>query len=124
MKILIADDEPGVRDTLKLLLETRGHSVAVAVNGEDAVNTAVQSPPDVILMDVRMPVMDGITATRLLRARPETEGVPVICVSGYLGEGPWQRDALEAGCSECLPKPLEWSRVEELLVHLGGGGKH
>lgn len=118
MKILIADDEADVRNTLKMLLEMRGHSVDVAENGQVAVDMAAQSPPDVILMDVRMPVMDGITATRLLRTRPETESVPVICVSGYLDEGQSVADAFKAGCFDCLPKPLEWRRFEELLAQL------
>jgi CheY-like chemotaxis protein len=118
MKILIADDEPDVRSTLKMLLETRGHSVRVAENGQHAIDVAVEDPPDVILMDIRMPVMDGITATRHLRSRPETEAVPVICVSGYLGENHCMADAFAAGCLECLPKPLEWRRFEELLAEL------
>jgi CheY-like chemotaxis protein len=118
MKILITDDQPDLRDTLKMLLELRGHSVDVAVNGEDAVSMAVQSPPDVILMDLHMPVMDGITATRLLRARPETQTVPIIGVSGFLGQERWERDAFDAGCTECLPKPLELKKFEELLERL------
>jgi CheY-like chemotaxis protein len=125
MKILIAEDQPDVRDTLKMLLETRGHSVNVAANGEEAVNMAVQSPPDVILMDLQMPVMDGITATRLLRTQPETEGVPVIGLSAYLGDAAWQRGAFDAGCIECLSKPLEWRKFEELLENLQRElGKH
>src|SRR5690349_19229086 len=66
MHILIADDEPDLRDTLKLLLELRGHRISLAVDGQDAVNIATETRPDVVLMDVRMPVMDGVTATRLL----------------------------------------------------------
>ena len=120
MKILIADDEPDLRETLKLLLEIRGHNVLLAANGEEAVNMATQERPHVILMDVRMPVMDGITATRLLRGRPETASLPVICASGYLGERYLGLDALQAGCVECLPKPIEWKKLEELLERLGG----
>jgi CheY-like chemotaxis protein len=122
MKILIADDEPDLRETLKLLLEIRGHSISLAANGEEAVNMATREPPDVILMDVRMPVMDGITATRLLRDRPETASIPVICASGYLGERYMGIDALQAGCVECLPKPIEWKKLEDLLERLGAGG--
>jgi CheY-like chemotaxis protein len=124
MKILIADDEPDVRSTLKMLLETRGHSVNTAENGREAVDAAVESPPDVILMDIRMPVMDGITATRLLRAHPETQAVPVICVSAYLAEGQSVEDAFKAGCFACLPKPLEWRKFEELLAQLQKQGPH
>ena len=118
MKILVADDEPDIRDTMRILLELRGHSVEVAENGQVAVNTAVKSPPDLILMDIRMPVLDGLAATRLLRARPETAAVPIICVSGYLGDGRSLDDAWKAGCFECLPKPLEWTKFEQLLKRL------
>jgi CheY-like chemotaxis protein len=118
MRVLIADDEPDLRETLKLLLETRGHTVVCAKDGRDAVDTAIQTRPDVIVMDVRMPVMDGITATRLLRTRPEMQSVPVICTSGYL-EGEYSvRQALAAGCVECLPKPMEWKKLEQLLERL------
>jgi CheY-like chemotaxis protein len=115
MHILIADDEPDLRETLKLLLQMRGHTVSLAANGQGAVSTAARTKPDVIVMDVRMPVMDGITATRLLRAQPETEAIPVICTSGYL-EGEYSaRQAFVAGCVECLPKPMEWKKLEQLL---------
>ena len=118
MKILIAEDQRDVGEMLKMLLETRGHSVNVAVNGEEAVNMAIRNPPDVVLMDLQMPVMDGITATRLLRTRPETEKVPVIGLSAYLGDAAWQKGAFEAGCIECLSKPLELKRFEDLLARL------
>jgi len=120
MKILVADDEPDLRDSLKLLLELRGHSVSVAVNGEDAVNMAVQERPDVVLMDVRMPVMDGITATRILHSKPETASIPVICTSAFFRENYLGAEALRAGCIELLAKPMEWKRLEELLERLGG----
>ena len=118
MRILIADDEPDLRDTLKLLLEMRGHSVSLAVDGEEAVSLALEIRPDVIIMDVRMPKMDGITATRVLRARPETASIPVICTSGFLGDRYLGSEALRAGCVECLPKPVEWKKLEELLDRL------
>lgn len=115
MRILIADDEPDLRDTLKLLLEMRGHRVFLAADGEEAVNIALAIRPDVILMDVRMPKMDGLTATRLLRGRTETASTPVICTSGFLGDQYLGSEALRAGCNECLPKPVEWKKLEELL---------
>ena len=121
MHILIADDEPDLCETLKLLLQMRGHTVSTAANGQEAVSTATEKKPDVIVMDVNMPVMDGITATRLLRAKPETEGIPVICASGYL-EGQYSaRQAFVAGCVECLPKPMEWKKLEQLLDRFAAG---
>src|SRR4029079_4910451 len=115
------DDEPDLCETLKLLLQMRGHTVTTASNGQEAVSTATERRPDVIVMDVNMPVMDGITATRLLRAKPETKGIPVICTSGYL-EGQYSaRQAFGAGCVECLPKPMEWKKLEQLLERLAAG---
>ena len=70
---------------------------------------------------MRMPIMDGITATRLLRARPETAEIPVICTSGYLGQDYLGEQALQAGCVECLPKPMEWKKLEDLLERLNNG---
>jgi CheY-like chemotaxis protein len=118
MKILVADDEPDLRDTLKLLLELRGHNVSLAVNGQDAINMAIQERPDVILMDIRMPVMDGITATRILHNQPETSAIPVICTSAFFKENYLSTDARRAGCIELLAKPLEWKRLEEVLERL------
>ena len=120
MKILVADDEPDLRDSLKLLLELRGHNVSVAVNGQDAVDMALKERPDVVLMDVRMPVMDGITATRILHGNPETASIPVICTSAFFKENYMGAEALRAGCIELLAKPMEWKRLEEVLQRLGG----
>ena len=120
MKILVADDEPDLRDSLKLLLELRGHNVRLAVNGQDAVNMALHERPDVVLMDVRMPVMDGITATRILHNNPDTAAIPVICTSAFFKENYLGAEALRAGCIELLAKPMEWRRLEELLERLGG----
>lgn len=120
MKILVADDEPDLRDSLKLLLELRGHNVSIAVNGQDAVDMTLKERPDVVLMDVRMPVMDGITATRILHNNPDTAAIPVICTSAFFKENYLGTEALRAGCIELLAKPMEWRRLEELLERLGG----
>jgi two-component system cell cycle response regulator DivK len=120
VKILVADDEPDLRDSLKLLLELRGHHVCLAVNGQDAVDMALHERPDVVLMDVRMPVMDGITATRILHTNPDTASIPVICTSAFFKENYLGAEALRAGCIELLAKPMEWKRLEDLLERLGG----
>jgi CheY-like chemotaxis protein len=119
MQILVADDEADLRETLKILLEIRGHTVHLAVNGEEAVHVAMQHRPDVILMDVRMPILDGIAATRLLRARPDTASIPIICMSGYLGEDYSLSDALEVGFVDVLPKPMEWKKLKDLIERIG-----
>jgi CheY-like chemotaxis protein len=95
----------------------------LAANGREGVDIAVENRPDVILMDVRMPVMDGITATRLLRNQPETASTPVICMSGYLGSDYSVSDALAAGFIDVFPKPIEWKKLEELLERLASGSR-
>ena len=115
MRILIADDEPDTRDTMKMVLEARGHRVATAANGKEAAERATACPPDVVFMDMKMPVMDGITATRLIRENASTATVPIVCISAYLGQPEWRERALEAGCIDCLSKPVDFSRLYSVL---------
>jgi CheY-like chemotaxis protein len=118
MQILIVDDEPDISYTMKMILEQAGHSVDVAVNGQEAVDIATRRIPHLIVMDLNMPVMDGFSATRLLRERPETKGVPVVCLSAYLRESDWLRKARNAGCDHCLSKPVDWEIFSALLSRL------
>ena len=118
MHILVADDEADNRVTMKMMLELQGHCVELAMNGREAVELASRCAPDVVIMDIAMPVMDGLTATRILRARPETGGVPVVCVSAYLGQREWCTKAYEAGCVACVAKPVHWDDFAALLARL------
>ena len=118
MIILIAEDFDDTRQMMKLLLEMRGHRVIEAANGQEAVEIATQQRPDLILMDLNMPVLDGITATMLLQERPETAGVPVVAVTAHCGDPVWHERALAAGCVECVEKPVDFGRLEQLLDRL------
>ena len=118
MQILIADDEPDIRSTMKMILEQAGHSVDVAANVQEAVDIATRRRPHVVVMDLNMPGMDGFSATRLLRERPETKGVPVVCLSAYLRESDWLTKARNAGCDHCLSKPVDWDILSALLSSL------
>lgn len=101
--ILIAEDHPDSREALSALLEAFGFRVLPAVNGEEAVSLARERRPDLILMDLMMPVMDGIEATRRLRDFPDTAGIPIITVTAMEGA----RDlALKAGANDFLGKPI------------------
>ena len=115
MQILVVDDEPDMRDTMKVLLQMKGHSVDLAANGKQAIELAAQRLPDVVFMDLKMPVMDGLTATRLLRAGPGTREVLIICISAYLHQDDWRGQALAAGCNECLSKPVDIGRLDLML---------
>jgi two-component system cell cycle response regulator DivK len=118
MIILVAEDFDDTRQMMKLLLEMRGHRVMEAANGQEAVEIATRQRPDLILMDLNMPVLDGISATRALQERPETAGVPVVAVTAHCGDPSWRERALEAGCVECVEKPVDFERLEGLLDRL------
>jgi CheY-like chemotaxis protein len=114
-RLLVVDDIAANRMPLLDLLIPLGFEVIAADTGQAAVNLAQTLQPDLILMDAVMPVMDGLEATRRLRALPKTEGVPIIIVSaGATADD--QRNALEAGANAFLPKPLDMQR---LLAEIG-----
>ena len=103
---------------MKAMLELHGHCVDLAANGREAVEIATRRVPDVVVMDLGMPLMDGITATRILRERAETIAVPVVCVSAYLAQDEWCARAYEAGCAACMIKPVHWPELVALLARL------
>lgn len=114
--ILIAEDHEDSRDALRALLEAAGYRVALAQNGREAVDRALALHPDLVIMDIMMPVMDGLEATRELRAAPGFERVPIIALTAL--EGGRER-ALAAGCDHFVSKPLNvrsfFGTVEEWL---------
>jgi len=116
MLILVADDVEDVREVLRSLLELLGHDVMLAANGLQAVQLASRQPPDVVLMDLSMPVMDGITATRALRELAVTSRVPIVLVSAHLPDSSWRARALEAGCNDCYSKPLDPDVLGSILA--------
>jgi CheY-like chemotaxis protein len=118
MHILLVDDEPDVRSTMKMLLESEGHRVDVAANGREAVQSATTHVPDVVVMDLNMPVMDGVSAARMLSQHPVTQRIPIIALSAYLSQGDWRERALTAGCRYCLAKPVDWPYLQALLAGL------
>lgn len=105
--ILIAEDHPDSREALGALLEAFGFEVILAVNGIEAVAFARRDRPDLILMDVMMPALDGLEATRQLRASPETRDIPIITLTA-LDQA--REKALDAGANDFLAKPIN-SRV-------------
>jgi two-component system cell cycle response regulator DivK len=116
MIILVAEDSDDIRLMIRVMLELRGHRVVEAADGREAVELAMSKNPDVILMDLSMPVMDGIEATRRLRAQPETSNMPVIAVTAHCADSDWHRRALAAGCTECVGKPVDFRRLEQLIT--------
>jgi two-component system, cell cycle response regulator DivK len=102
--VLIVDDSSDARELYAMYLDHVGFSVRTVADGEAALAAAVEMQPDVIVMDLSMPYLDGITATRHLRLLPRTRNVPVILLTGYPQKA-IERGALEAGVDVFLTKP-------------------
>jgi CheY-like chemotaxis protein len=102
--VLVAEDHPDSRDALRALLEAYGYRVATAVNGREAVEQAISTGPDLVLMDMMMPEMDGFEATRMLRQTKGFRQVPIIALTAMDGA---REMVLAAGCSEYLSKPID-----------------
>jgi CheY-like chemotaxis protein len=105
--ILLAEDHPDSREAMGALLEAFGFHVLLAVNGVEAIEMARRNRPDLILMDVMMPTLDGLEATRQIRRCPETSKIPIITLTA-LDQA--REKAMEAGADDFLAKPIN-SRV-------------
>lgn len=123
--VLVVDDNTDARDLEAEFLAFLGCRVLVASTGEEALRIAPVVRPDLIVMDMSMPRMDGIEAATRLRADRRTAGTPIVAVTGF-GES-WEPRAREAGCNAFLEKPLDLHRFEatarELLPTLGSAGR-
>jgi CheY-like chemotaxis protein len=104
MTILVAEDHLDSRDALRALLEAFGYQVLVAVDGRQAVEVATTQHPDLVLMDIMMPEMDGFEATRTLRLDARTAKIPIIAVTAMEGA---QQLALQAGADYFVRKPVD-----------------
>lgn len=119
-KILLADDEEDIKIVLKMFLESKGYEVVTAFDGLDAIDVTRQEKPDVILLDVMMPIIDGFEVCKKLKADPETAGVPIIFLSASSHAESVQR-GLDAGAVEYMVKPFEPEQLEQTLVKLFAG---
>ncbi len=116
-KILIAEDNLAVNKALQLLLEPRYETIQ-AMNGKQAVDIAATQLPDLILMDIIMPVMNGHQATRLIRQNPKTHSIPILAVTALDGHL-YEEECFQSGCNDHIAKPFTStqlaSRIEKLL---------
>ena len=120
-KILLVEDNEMNRDMLSRRLKKRGYEVEIAMDGAEGVDKARSGSPDLILMDMSLPVKDGWTATRELKADPEMRATPVVALTAHAMAG--DRDkALEAGCDAYETKPIELPRLLETIEKLLTGG--
>ena len=122
-KILLVEDNEMNRDMLSRRLARRGHEVVVGEDGQKGVDMAGSESPDIILMDMSLPVIDGWEATRRIKAAPETAGIPVIALTAHAMASDRQK-ALDAGCDDYDTKPVELDRLLgkiDALLNAGGG---
>ncbi|HVG38752.1 MAG TPA: response regulator [Pyrinomonadaceae bacterium] len=117
LKILVVEDYEDARLMTRLELEKRGYRVLEAVNGEEAVDIAWRECPDVILIDLSLPVVDGLTATKRIREDAQMSHVPVIAVTAHL-EAQYRTNALAAGCNAYVTKPVDFDWLDELIGEL------
>lgn len=114
-KILIIDDDISNRDILKTRLEAAGYAVAEAGNGEEGIKTAQDLAPDLIIMDVMMPKVDGRLACRILKSNPKTKGIPVVMLTARSQQMEELR-GWESGADEYLAKPCDHQRLLALIA--------
>ena len=109
-KILLVEDNEMNRDMLSRRLQRKGHDVLIALDGVQGVELAQSQNPDLILMDMSLPIMDGWQATQQLKAAPETRGIPIIALTAHAMAGDREK-CLEVGCDDYDTKPIEFSRL-------------
>ena len=112
MRILYVEDNEDNIYVIKNRLGRAGFTVLIATDGEQGVNMAAAERPDLILMDLRLPVLDGWEATRRIKAQPETRDIPIIALTAHAMTGDREK-ALEAGCDDFDTKPVELPRLLE-----------
>lgn len=116
MKVLYVEDHPAQRDILAQMLELNGYEVAIASDGLEGVEIAQSWLPDIILMDLRLPRMDGFEAIKVIRSEDKTQAIPIIVLSAWAGARHVER-ALTAGANEHFTKPLDLNRLLEVLTN-------
>ena len=117
--ILVAEDNDDNRLVMKMLLELRGYRVVVAANGQEALEVAEHERPDLVLLDLRMPQLNGLAAARHLRQhkQPHLQRMPIIALSAY-DPAQHRSVALAAGCNEYVTKPINYDLLEQLIKDL------
>lgn len=113
--VLLVEDTEDNRFMMRRLLEMSGYRVVEATNGEEAVRLAEAELPGLILMDLSLPMIDGLAATRLIRKLPKLRKIPIIAVSAH-DTSDFLAEALEAGCNSYITKPIDFGELEQLIV--------
>jgi CheY-like chemotaxis protein len=116
-KILIVEDNPANMRLIRMVLKTKGYSVLEATDGEEALTVATERQPDLIVMDIQLPKMDGLEVTRKLRQAPEFRQTPIIALTASAMDGDRER-IIAAGCDEYIAKPVHTRRFPVLVAEM------
>jgi CheY-like chemotaxis protein len=116
-KILLVEDNEMNRDMLSRRLERKGLQVLIAIDGEQGIAIAQAEAPDLILMDMSLPTLDGWSATRLLKTTPMTQTIPIIALTAHAMSGDREK-CIEAGCDDYDTKPVEFPRLMDKIQAL------
>lgn len=119
-RILLVEDDPMIREMVQQTLELYDHTIVNAGSGVEAIEKATSEHPDLILMDVGLPVMDGYEATQRIKAEPATRGIPIIALTAAAGQED-RRRALASGANEYETKPIDFDRLLGKMDTLLGG---
>ena len=123
LRPLLVEDDEGSRDGLSRHLRRKGFEVLVAADGRQGIEAAQAAAPDLVLMDMSLPVIDGWEATRQLKDDPRTRHIPVIALTAHAMAGDREK-ALAVGCDEYDTKPVEFARLLGKIQGLLGGTSH
>jgi two-component system, sensor histidine kinase len=119
-RILVVDDNVDAADSLAMLLGVSGYEVRVAYDGRQALEVVAEFDPALVILDIRMPVMDGLTAARTLRLENSSQRLRLIALTGLTHPAD-RADAMESGFDMILPKPIEGSQMRQMVDSVLGG---
>ncbi|NIM19978.1 MAG: response regulator [Candidatus Latescibacteria bacterium] len=122
-KILLVEDNPVNRRLAEFLLRSQGYQVRAAANAQEAFDNIKSEPPDLILMDVQLPGMDGLEATKKIKEEPASRDIPVVAVTSYAMKGDREK-ALAAGCSGYITKPIDKDKFIQEVANVLGQSKN
>lgn len=114
LTVLVVEDFDEIRFMTRVMLEVSGYCVVEAINGLEAIEVAQRERPDLVLMDLNLPRLDGFAATRRIRELSELRGVPIVAVTAY-GTAEHRSRAIASGCDEFITKPINFVQLKELL---------
>lgn len=120
MRVLLVEDHEEIWDFLSRRLKRRGYDVTVVTDGQAGVDRARADLPDLILLDMNLPVLDGWSAARLLKSEPATAGIPIIALTAHAMSGDREK-TMAAGCDDYHPKPVDFSRLLTQIEALAAG---